>query len=162
MTPNRNRTGRSSLCFWFISILVVTVALYEHKPPAALGVNASADQFSAGRAMEHVRQIGLRPHSIGTEENHRVRDYLVRQLRGLGGDVGVETTTGIQGRVRLLLAATVQNIVGNFPRSANNRAVMLAVHYDSVERGPGASDDGSGVAAILETLRGFDLDLVSG
>lgn len=90
MTPNRNRTGRSSLCSGFISNLVVTVALYEPKPPAALGVNASADQFSAGRAMEHVRQIGQRPHSIGTEENHRVRDYLVRQLRVWG-----ETTTGM-------------------------------------------------------------------
>jgi hypothetical protein len=32
-------------------------------------------------------------------------------------------------------------------------AVMLAAHYDSVGAGPGAGDDGAGVAAILETVR---------
>jgi hypothetical protein len=30
---------------------------------------------------------------------------------------------------------------------------MLVAHYDSVPRGPGASDDGHGVAVLLETLR---------
>src|SRR6266480_2544676 len=32
-------------------------------------------------------------------------------------------------------------------------AVLLVAHYDSVEAGPGAGDDGAGIAAILETVR---------
>jgi hypothetical protein len=47
----------------------------------------------------------------------------------------------------------VENIVARLPGSANTRPMMLAAHYDSVTRGPGASDDASGVAVLLETLR---------
>src|SRR5207245_10866754 len=34
-------------------------------------------------------------------------------------------------------------------------AVALVAQYDSVAAGPGAGDDGAGVAALLETLRGL-------
>jgi len=47
----------------------------------------------------------------------------------------------------------VQNIVARLPGTANQRAVLLAAHYDSVPFGPGAGDDGAGVSSILETLR---------
>ena len=33
------------------------------------------------------------------------------------------------------------------------KAIILLAHYDSVPAGPGAADDGSGVAAVLETAR---------
>lgn len=32
-------------------------------------------------------------------------------------------------------------------------SVVLAAHYDSVAAGPGASDDGAAIAAMLETVR---------
>ena len=39
------------------------------------------------------------------------------------------------------------------PGIANSKAVMLVAHYDSVPNGTGASDDGAGVVALLETVR---------
>ena len=36
---------------------------------------------------------------------------------------------------------------------AGKKALMLCAHYDSVADSPGAGDDASGVAAILESLR---------
>ena len=49
----------------------------------------------------------------------------------------------------------VRNIVARWRGSgpAGKKALLLSAHYDSVARGPGAGDDASGVAAILESLR---------
>ena len=51
-------------------------------------------------------------------------------------------------------AGRVQNILARMPgRQSGGPAVILVAHYDSVEAGPGAADDGAGIAAILETVR---------
>ena len=52
-------------------------------------------------------------------------------------------------------ARDVQNIVARWRGTGpeGKKALLLSAHYDSVERGPGAGDDASGVAAILESLR---------
>src|SRR5205814_9504615 len=59
-------------------------------------------------------------------------------------------------RSRYQAAGRVQNILawlpGSDPRAAG-KAVLIAAHYDGVEAGPAAADDGAGSAAILETLR---------
>ena len=48
---------------------------------------------------------------------------------------------------------TPTNIVATRGAFAGKDAVMLAAHYDSVPAGPGASDDGVGVANLLEIAR---------
>ncbi|MBW7460185.1 M20/M25/M40 family metallo-hydrolase, partial [Paenibacillus sepulcri] len=48
---------------------------------------------------------------------------------------------------------TIENIMARVPGTDNSKAVMLAAHYDSVPEGPGAADDGSAIAAMLETVR---------
>jgi len=46
------------------------------------------------------------------------------------------------------------NIIATLRGSAGDKdTVMLAAHYDSVPAGPGASDDGAGVATLLEIAR---------
>lgn len=47
---------------------------------------------------------------------------------------------------------TVNNVVARLD-GADQECVLLSAHYDSVAAGPGASDDGSGVAALLEIAR---------
>ncbi len=49
----------------------------------------------------------------------------------------------------------MRNIVARWRGSGppGKKALLLSAHYDSVARGPGAGDDASGVAAILESLR---------
>jgi uncharacterized membrane protein len=64
--------------------------------------------------------------------------------------------------------ARVHNIHARIPGSAPTGHVLLVAHYDSVPRGPGAADDGAGVAAILEIARAItsgspprnDIDIV--
>ncbi len=141
------------IALWLLVIAVAALAIWQTKPPRALDTTAPADQFSTARAAVHLEQIAREPHSIGTAANHRVRDYLVEQLTALGAEVNVETTVGVTDAYRLVYAGTVQNIVATIKGTANSRAVMLASHYDSVPEGPGAADAGSGLAAILETIR---------
>ena len=51
------------------------------------------------------------------------------------------------------VAGIVRNVVGRLPGTDPSRAVLLMAHYDSVATAAGAADNGSGVAALLETAR---------
>lgn len=110
------------------------------------------DAFSALRALSYLNAFATAPHPLGSAEHDRVRDYLVAQFTALGLTPEVQKTTGVTPRYRV--AGTVENIVARLKGAGgSNDAVALVAHYDSVPAGPGAGDDGSGVAAILETLR---------
>jgi hypothetical protein len=61
--------------------------------------------------------------------------------RGFGGD-------------RYVFGGQVENLVGVLPgRDRALPALALMAHYDSVPGSPGAADDATGVAAVLETIR---------
>ncbi|HWS55047.1 MAG TPA: M20/M25/M40 family metallo-hydrolase, partial [Pyrinomonadaceae bacterium] len=127
------------------------------QPPPAAPADAPPEAFSSARAMRHLREVARLPHPTGTEENARVRRYLVGQLAALGLSPEVHSGEAVR-RPRLAgrpaLAGRVENVVARLPGTAGGgRALMLAVHYDSVPTAPGASDDGAGVAAVLETAR---------
>jgi hypothetical protein len=108
--------------------------------------------FSAERAMQHVERIAERPHPMGTADHDRVRDYIVEQLTALGLRPQIQQATAIGTRYRQ--AGRVQNILARLPGGdPNGKAVLVMAHYDGVEAGPAASDDGAGSAALLETLR---------
>ena len=137
-----------------LGLVVVTALsiLRIVRTPAPVPATAPDTVFSAERALRHVAQIAQRPHPMGTEEHDRVRDYIVAQLKALGIEPQVQETTAIGTRYQE--AGRVQNIIGVLRGSApNGKVVLLMVHYDGVEAGPAAGDDGAGVGALLETLR---------
>jgi hypothetical protein len=139
---------------WLMVVLVAGSAIHAQRPPDALGAETPLDQFSATRAIEQVRQFAQRPHPVGSVEQERVRAYLVGRLASLSANPRVEVGTGVvELRDRSVLAGSVHNIVATLPGTSSQHAVLLVAHYDSVPLGPGAGDDGAGVAAILETLR---------
>lgn len=116
--------------------------------------SAPATEFSATRAMEHLKVIARKPHPTGSEENALVREYIVKQLKALGLEPQIQTASVLRSVPRWPVAgATVNNIVARLNGTANTRALALAAHYDSVPSGPGASDDGSGTVTVLETAR---------
>ena len=126
------------------------------QPPEAQGDDAPARNFSAARALRHLRELARAPHPTGTAENARVRSYLLEQLAALGvaaEEQRAEVVTAPRTPGGPAPSGRVVNVVGRLPGTDNTRALMLAVHYDSVPTAPGASDDGAGVAALLETVR---------
>jgi hypothetical protein len=156
LTPNTGQTAAALAAFLFLAAVAgASVALLG--PPAAAAPDAPPAEFSAGRAMRHVRIIAERPHPTGTVENARVRDYLVGELRRLGLEPQVQAAESFapaRPAGGMALGARIENVVARREGTGTgNTALMLAAHYDSVPTAPGATDDAAGVAAILETLR---------
>jgi hypothetical protein len=104
--------------------------------------------------MTYVEAIGKNPHPSGSLEHSVVRDLIVRELTNMGLSPEVQKTTSVnQARSIPFPAGTVENIIARLRGSDNSKPILLVAHYDSVPTGPGASDDGASVAALLETLR---------
>ena len=135
------------------------------QPPAPLPADSDASVFSAERAMEHVRKIAVEPHAVGTPANKRVRDMLVAHLNAAGLETEIQSTQ-ILGSYQTDRAdfytskpqrhpvAYVNNVVARLKGTGQKgKALVLMSHYDSVYYGPGAGDDASGTATLLETLR---------
>jgi hypothetical protein len=52
----------------------------------------------------------------------------------------------------------LENVLGRMVGTRSSDAVLLTAHLDSVAESPGATDDGSGVAVLLETARALVSD----
>ncbi len=143
---------RVSIAALFVAISFLLV-WRQQSPPRAVAASAPADVFASGRAMESLRTIAQKPHPIGSPEHEAVRAYLLQQLSTLGLQTEVQTTTGrglVNGGPG---AVAVNNVIAILKGSGSGRALLLAAHYDTVPNSPGASDDGAGVATLLETAR---------
>jgi prepilin-type processing-associated H-X9-DG protein len=144
------------------------ISLLALEPPDPLPASAQASEFSAERAFSHVQQIAKRPHPVGSAANAEVRNYLVGQLEDLGLQPTIQEATSARTMEGTASIARVHNIHARIPGSSPTGHVVLVAHYDSVPRGPGAADDGAGVAAILEIARAItsgslprnDIDIV--
>lgn len=102
--------------------------------------------------MDHVRRIAATAHPAGSPEQATVRDYLVIELASLG--MSVTTQDGAsRGGTGDNAAVALYNIVARRAGTGTGPALLLMAHYDAAQEAPGAGDDASGVAAILETLR---------
>jgi hypothetical protein len=147
----RRTIERLAIAVLFVALCVV-FAERASRPPVAASASAPLTEFSAQRAMKHLLAFAQWPHPIGSAEHDRVRDYLVAQLRNLGLEPQIQNATGVG--TRYAETGRVQNILARMSgRQNGGPAVVLVAHYDSVEAGPGAADDGAGIAAILETIR---------
>ncbi len=129
------------------------LTLLRYSPPAPLPLDAPAAEFSAARAQEQLAALmgeGT-PHPTGSDEAERVRQVILGRLVQLGYAPQVQARWVCSS---IYSCAEVQNILavreGTQPGAP---AVMISSHYDSVAAGPGASDDGVGVAATLEIAR---------
>lgn len=144
---------RSALCCGLALILLCAALIaLSNRPQRPVPATAPATEFSAERAMEHVRAIAQRPRPSSSAEHARVRQYLIDTLGTLGLETQTQETTGVG--TRNTVAAHVLNVLARLPgRDAGGPAVLLVAHYDGVPAGPAAGDDAAAVAALLEALR---------
>lgn len=116
------------------------------------GCGRPESPFNVANARAHVEQLAGRigPRPAGTDANARARAYLIEQLRLYGFNVRVQDAEAV--RPGHGVTARVHNIIA-FKAGSRPEAVGLVAHYDSVPQGPGAGDDGIGVAVMLESAR---------
>lgn len=134
-----------------ISLLVLAAfALSAGAPasPALLGSQQGGDigPFTKDRAMPHVvklaRDIGVRVR--GTPGERRGARYVADRFRSYGYSVNVQKYA-VDGR-------TSRNVVAWWP-GARRYPVVIGGHMDTVAGSPGANDNASGVAVVLEIAR---------
>ena len=142
--------------------LALAVAVAASHTPDPAPANAPETAFSATRAMVDVEAIARAPHPTGSEENARVRGYLLDRMAELGLETSTQTGALSEGSVERLsnwgdeqaAGRQIVNLVGVLPgRDRDGPAVLLMAHHDTVWDSPGAADDSTGVAAILEAVR---------
>jgi hypothetical protein len=121
-----------------------------------VSVTQGAGWFSAAGAEQALARVlgPERPHPVGTPENAAVRGRILQELAALhvpARTCAAFTCNAWRG-FSFVACATVTDIIADAVPGQGKAIVMMA-HYDSVPAGPGASDDLSSVATILETVR---------
>lgn len=124
--------------------------------PDPKGPDAPATEFSSARANATLgRLLGPEiPHPVSSDANAALRARVQQEFAALGVKTTVYTATGCNGRAQygFFACGTVSDVLGEVA-PGDGKAIVLLAHYDSVPAGPGASDDQSGVATVLETVR---------
>ncbi|MGH8207974.1 MAG: M20/M25/M40 family metallo-hydrolase, partial [Steroidobacteraceae bacterium] len=150
-----NRVLRLWIC-GLAAAAVGSLSIGFSQPHRVLGASAPKTAFSAVRARAALG--GLlgpgRPHPLGSAANAAVRVRILEEFQSLG--IAAHTYRAFtcntwRGFARIPCATVVDIIADVVP--GQGRAILMMGHYDSVPAGPGASDDGSAVATILETAR---------
>ncbi|TGX46546.1 M20/M25/M40 family metallo-hydrolase [Sphingomonas naasensis] len=99
----------------------------------------------AQRLRRHVEAIAREPHNIGHPEAfERSARYIETTLAGFGYQVATQRFDN--GRARNIEVALL-------PDDGPGPSLVIGAHYDSAFSAPGANDNGSGVAALLELAR---------
>jgi Zn-dependent M28 family amino/carboxypeptidase len=95
----------------------------------------------------HVRTLAVERNDLTHPENLAgLFDYVQRRFESLGLDTEVDVFN--------VGSSPHRNVMGMLhPRSPSNIYVVLAAHLDAVPGSPGADDNASGVAALLECAR---------
>ncbi|MBC7886519.1 MAG: M20/M25/M40 family metallo-hydrolase [Ferruginibacter sp.] len=143
----------SSLLMFILAVLLIVIAILSASPPAIKLGEVPDTCFSVKRAYSHLLKISRLPHSTGTVENARVREYIAATCRQMGFTVEIQNTTSINNGWNFIQAANVYNVIALKKGQHNSKSVVLMAHYDSQVNTQGAGDDGAGVASMLETAR---------
>ncbi len=144
---------KSSLVFFILSIVLVIISIRAASPGAVTLGSVPDSAFSVNRAYTHLLQISRLPHSTGTAQNERVREYIIEACRKSGFEVEIQNSLPVIRKGERLITANIYNIIARKKGRQNSKALMAMAHYDSEFNTPGAGDDGAGVAAMLETAR---------
>ena len=77
--------GRWAGVVGLVALVVIAVAsIVGQFPPPTRGEDASAADFSAGRALAHVEALAAAPRPPGSVAHAQAREYLLAQLRSWG------------------------------------------------------------------------------
>lgn len=151
------RSPRLALLVTALVVILCAVGILSTAPPAPRPADAPQTEFSAVRAARHIEALATAPRPVASAAHAAARQYILDELAALGVEAETQTTTVVRTSPRgWRVASRVTNVVGRLPGREAGKALLLMAHYDSVHKGPGAGDDASGVAVMLETLRALE------
>jgi len=139
---------------YLVLVVGILLGLWLSATPAPKPADAAAQSFSATRAFADIKAIADKPHPVGSAEHERVQAYLVRRLAAMGLQPQLQAERITQEDVGRTISSPVRNVIGVLKGADSSKpAVLVIAHYDTVPDSPGAADDTSGVATLLEIAR---------
>lgn len=145
---------------WIRAVLVVALLMLGFAVKGALIAppspprSVAPGQFDTSRAIGRLQRIlgDQRPHPVDSAADDAVRSRLIAELRAIGLQPQVHEAVDCSAfpRTRVVSCSRVRNVVATIPGRTAGRHLLLDAHYDSTPTGPGAADDGLGVATLLE------------
>ncbi len=141
-----------------LSLLIILglifYSFFSLMPRKSTPKSIAKTKFSTERALDHLQHITKKPHYHGSKEHATVRNYLVSELEKLA--LQTQTQEGFVFTTQSRTMNRPINIVARMEGTGNGKALLLLSHYDSaLVPSPGASDAGSGLVTILESLRAY-------
>lgn len=138
--------------FQLALLFSIVIGVFYVMVPQNEEQNVPLNEFSTQRALAYVKNITQKPHYIGSNGHTEVATYLFNELKKIG--VSPEMQEGFTLSDGGILVNS-RNILARIKGKENGKALLLLSHYDSAphSKSLGASDDGSGIAAILESIR---------
>lgn len=139
-------------------LLMILVAAYSIVTPKfgdRFSDSVPETEFSAQRALKHVESIAQKPHYVGADDHGAVVEYLYNELNKLGLEAQIMTGPYYTSN-HVFTYAT--NVYAKLPGSdpAGKSDLLVLSHYDSAPFSSlGASDNGAGVATLLESARAY-------
>jgi hypothetical protein len=149
---------RAALALALIALATAT-GMGSVLTPPVVAASAPPGEFSAERALAALAPLVAQPHPTGTPAAAEVRERIEARLRELGFEVEVQDATSVTARYASFgnrtVAGRVRNVVARRRGyvAGGRSAVAISAHYDTRPLAPGASDDGFGVAVVLEAAR---------
>ncbi|MER6417599.1 M28 family metallopeptidase [Streptomyces sp. NPDC001137] len=144
---NFSVSGRAMAAIGVSAVMLLTGGSIAGAAPSSAA--AAAPDISVANVRAHLAQLqsiatangGNRAH--GSAGYKASLDYVRAKLDAAGFTTAVQQFTS-SGR-------TGYNLIADWPGGNADQVVMAGSHLDSVSRGPGINDNGSGSAAVLET-----------
>jgi hypothetical protein len=134
-------------------LAVLAAAWFAHwmsLAPRPVPASAPADAFSAERAHRHIALNCTEPQPAGSIPNDLACRYIQEELQRMGVETELILRYEKTGERRV---SRWRAVLGRIPGTDSTKAFAVDAHFDSVPWGPGAADDFSGIAAMLETAR---------
>jgi hypothetical protein len=152
------RSSRFGVVAAFVFVVAITALLLhlwqsQLIAPSGAGQTAFSEEHAFAALSALLKE--QRPHTAGSPENAVVRDRILAELRAVGYAPEVQAVFQCDTAPRFPGCTAVENIVAVHKGTGDGKAVLASAHYDSVPAGPGVSDDGAGVAVVLELARDF-------
>jgi hypothetical protein len=150
-----SRFGVVAAFLFAVAITALLLHLWQSQLIAPSGAGPAA--FPGEHAYATLSRLlkEQRPHTAGSPENALVRDRILAELKSAGYATEVQAAFQCDAAPRNPGCTAVENIVAVHKGTGEGKAVLASAHYDSVPAGPGVSDDGAGVAVVLELARAF-------
>lgn len=160
LSETKNKFELPIRLLMLLILLVATIwPIIQLQSVAPLSLDTSLDQFSAMRAVQHIEKIAMEPRPSGSVNHKQAQNYILQVLSEFGLQPELMQKPVISTRWGMPFdSANVENIIAKIParisaQTPDKKTILLICHYDTVPNSPGAADNGSGVATLLETAR---------